>query len=514
MTNFQPQGIGTTPFVPPRSLLDTPEARETGEDYIKVATRLATGPEKNLLEKWESAGRPWTLGGFLEDTIPSDEMDEFREAERKQVALMRASIREAVAAAIEISKRPTCYFDFNMAMIGPSRRGLRDDWIVEGYPLYSNLKSLQDHLLYAPQISRRLSEMVNEAASTEIEQYTPFERAMAALQMSVHLSAGQPSAIWLDQMDQERAILQWISAWAAQDGRAREELESALEQLNQHFRLLRTPLGPLAADHWLVHDVLTGRQPPLVLNQKSDSRAIELAVMANELTWERERALVALEAITRQNLGDAGQLVGVLTGTYGRELANTLLGKWLRPRGIQYGAWPENWVLAFPAAATSYLTRFEYAARTPVHELYRAFCDGEACRRATQLRLALAIYRLDHGEYPTWLSELVPEYLKSLPFDPYLGQPFQYAAEGLDRPLIWRSNNGMFQEIPGSTPLVWSVGPGNARLIKQERSVIQPRFDDPAEAENENSDLVYTLAPEREGWWSEPTLVFPLSNQD
>jgi hypothetical protein len=267
----------------------------------------------------------------------------------------------------------------------------------------------------------------------------------------------------------------------------------------------------LYADHRLVREVLAGRQPSLVLNTEEDWLAIQLALMANELSWERKRSLVALDAITQQNSSDASELIETINYSQQRDHGYALLRKWLRPRGIRYSAWPETWRLALPAAATSYLTRFEYAARTDVHARYRAYCDSEACRRAAQLQIALAMYRLDHGEDPKWLSELVPEYLDALPLDPYSGQPFQYAADGLDRPLVSRLNDGPFQDIAPFTPLIWSVGPSNARLKLQERRVLQPSLDDPTRPADEATDLVYVLNALEDGWWNDPALVFPLA---
>ena len=334
----------------------------------------------------------------------------------------------------------------------------------------------------------------------------PFDRLLAALRMSAHLAAGQPTVIWSDQLQQEQKILQKVGQWAAHDSRTTEELESALAQLAEHFRLWGSLQESLAADHRLVREVLAGKEPPLVLAEEPASLRVQLAARLNELPWERQRSLEALDEITRQNIVDADELARFTVQTNPIELGSMSIRRWLRP-SVYYptASWPANWVLACPAATTSFLTAFEYAARTPVHELYHAYCDGEVCRRVALLQIALAMYRLDHGEYPTWLSDLIPTYLQPLPLDPYAGQPFQYEARGLDLPLVRWSNISNFQQISANTPLLWSVGAGNARLKREYLSRQVPNPADPTgEVRDVVNEPVYTLATEEQIWWNEP----------
>jgi hypothetical protein len=46
--------------------------------------------------------------------------------------------------------------------------------------------------------------------------------------------------------------------------------------------------------------------------------------------------------------------------------------------------------------------------------------------RSAIVALALERHRLEHGAYPDKLEGLVPTYLKSIPLDPYDGQPLRY----------------------------------------------------------------------------------------
>lgn len=82
--------------------------------------------------------------------------------------------------------------------------------------------------------------------------------------------------------------------------------------------------------------------------------------------------------------------------------------------------------------------------------------EAEARRRAAPIVLALHLFRLQHGRFPTALDALVPAILGAPPLDPYSARPFRY--ELLDR---------------GGKFLLYSVGPngepdgGTPRILDQ-----------------------------------------------
>ncbi|MCX7643538.1 MAG: type II secretion system protein GspG, partial [Armatimonadetes bacterium] len=49
-----------------------------------------------------------------------------------------------------------------------------------------------------------------------------------------------------------------------------------------------------------------------------------------------------------------------------------------------------------------------------------------ALQRLTQVAIALRLYRRENGRYPETLQELVPQYLPSVPLDPFDGKPLRY----------------------------------------------------------------------------------------
>jgi hypothetical protein len=79
----------------------------------------------------------------------------------------------------------------------------------------------------------------------------------------------------------------------------------------------------------------------------------------------------------------------------------------------------------------SLLPSFENAITTH----FRGLCE----RRMAAVALAIRMYRCDHGgRFPDRLEDLVPEYLPSLPKDPFAadGRSFDYDGAG-PRPIIW-----------------------------------------------------------------------------
>ena len=53
-------------------------------------------------------------------------------------------------------------------------------------------------------------------------------------------------------------------------------------------------------------------------------------------------------------------------------------------------------------------------------------CDEDFQISVNQILLAIKAYRLDHGDHPSSLDELVPRYLSSVPSDPFGDQQIRY----------------------------------------------------------------------------------------
>lgn len=63
------------------------------------------------------------------------------------------------------------------------------------------------------------------------------------------------------------------------------------------------------------------------------------------------------------------------------------------------------------------------------HEYFYRRCFGHAQIESTKVLLALKMYHLDYGKYPTSLEQLKPEYVNLLPIDPFDGSVIRYSNE-------------------------------------------------------------------------------------
>lgn len=104
-----------------------------------------------------------------------------------------------------------------------------------------------------------------------------------------------------------------------------------------------------------------------------------------------------------------------------------------------------------------------------------------AVRRAVNVVAALSSYRVDRGHYPRQLSDLVAEYLKNVPLDPYDDQPMRYSLDEA-----------------GSTYRLWAVGPDGQDDARLHRN------DPPVQRSAGFDDVIFPS--ERRKPWSEPFL--------
>ena len=462
---------------------DSTEAARTADMYAQVSAQLRDDLSKDLLKPWRKEEYLSNTETLLIDQNVGDEIDEkklsadqlpaFNKARQDQREWTEQAYQRAIDKAIEISKRPTCRFHVDPATIPLAHRGrfrqrVMNDVPVAEFSTYQYVNSLLYDLI-GMSMHNKLPLSVDN-----------FE---AALRMLRHLRSGQPSAVVVEEFWQERMVLGQINRWAFDRHRTKVELADALDRLSSKLLTVDPPTEALFADHVQILDVINGSAPPSVMEatSKADlknpkmSPQMYLAYIANQLPWERRRAVLALDKITRFNLSDLRDITRYLEQPGPFEYGGRELHQFLRS---PYSDLPERWQINNPAAVTSYLTSLEYDARVPITQLNQSFCDLITYRRATVLQIALAAYRLDHDEFPERLSDLVPEYLESLPFDPYSRQPFQYEPLGLGLPLDHPFSYAQYEQsepVAVDQPFLWSVGPGNVRL-----QLLQRTRNDPA----------------------------------
>jgi hypothetical protein len=448
---------------------DTPEARKTASLYEQADHSIFAGQDDDPFARWrksqyESESKFGDIDGAK---IPSDELVDFLQAKVVQRSLDVQAWRDAAKAMIDASRRPTCWFDV--------------DWSSTPVPTRFDPRYNEREEAWT-KIHSNFHRVLNLPLDTPTRHMTPVEAAefqLASVRMLGHLRQGQPTAVTIRTLSVERQVLQQFVDWAAGKGTPTAQIRTVLDQLQQYFE--SAPLdatAPFAADDRIVRGVLRGKTQPLILAETPIDISRYLAFLANELPWERRRALAALTMITMQNFRDAEQLKKLVDG---REdpFYQARLQVWIQQDPYRVDLATDAWVSEQPSAATSYLARFEYLARVPVLELFEQVLETEAARRATIVRLALLLYRRDHDKYPAALSDLVPDYLREVAKDPFTGnfQTLSYALRGRDSSLAPFRN--YFSDFQDELPLVWSVGVEHALIngpgqLDGSRSLIFP----------------------------------------
>ena len=173
-----------------------------------------------------------------------------------------------------------------------------------------------------------------------------------------------------------------------------------------------------------------------------------------------------------------------------------------------YPAYLKAGVAIPPAIANSH---FHFVARMLTPSLDRFILQhyrARAERRLAATMLALRLYAADHnGAYPKTLEELVPNYLPSIPKDPFApgGQPLRYSAKDPAAPQVYSvADNGKDDEA-STTPARARQVPGlwdraDAVIELKERPLVKSREEEAkeqaaAESEDEDESDTTTRAP-------------------
>lgn len=431
--------------------VEKPEAEATAEMHLRAVSMFYSPIDEDPLVKWrgpEFLG-PNSVGpGDIDETmIPSDQMEAYIAAEKEVDDAYRKVHSEALKVAMQASERPACFFHFQLGPISVSN----GDYSIV------NSSSLHPGKTYSI-VDSMLLELIHTSADGA-EGAVPFDQLMATLRMSAHIRAGQSTAIFVRQLEREQQILKAIGNWAGNPNLTNDERRAALAKLEEYFQTQPDIAAAFAADREAIRQVIDGKDLPFMLSEKPIKTSTNFAMLANQLPWERVRALEALDAVTTFNVWQAEGLTKYLTRPTPTNNGVEFLKKWVRPDSEQ-----PAWIGGLPATLTSYLMSMEYKARVPVNETLRQYTDTIACRHAALTQIALAMYRADHKEYPPTLAKLVPDYLKVEPLDPYSMQSFLFQPEGLDDPLQDTSQPEFKMSVAAHTPFFWSVGPNNWQL--------------------------------------------------
>lgn len=472
---------------------------------VVVVAMCATG---GLVPVWRLEQVAHAPASFSADAVPNKKLPAVlaklrAEAEETAAMYIRAAEMlgeqraEAFKLAIEASQRPTCRFEFQLSRRPKASKDYNRADGKEAGRTYEIVQGL-------------LMQLAQEPAKVGGD--VPFEQLMAALRMNRHVMMEQPTAVAIWQLRTEWRILEEVAKWANGKERTNDERRAAIAELQKFFDERSLIELSLFADGRVIERVLNGQEASMVMATTPVTIAENLAFVANELPWERKRAILALDIVTQKNVDRFHRLRGVVHSPPNPNAGVDEIRKFVKP-----AYQPETWQDS--PAATSYFFSMEYQARVSVNELGHEYCNTEAVRRATLIRVALAAYRAEHEAYPETLAMLAPEYLPAVPVDPYSFQPFRYVPKGLDLPLTgfnfvdrWDPKSW----IPAGTPLLWSVGINDLELVNCVTETSATADGTATNLEEEPRSVTvtdYSLEPANVGtWWiwESPRLVFEL----
>ncbi len=360
--------------------------------------------------------------------VPIAKREDTSEEETGEESLARLKAwidenRAVIETAMEASRRPECD-----GLEPPGRERLAD-------------------------AGRALTELLSRDAgllASEGDLDAALERYLAALQIASHIRPRNRLPYWADSI--EISVCKQLTSWAADPGQTPQRIQTAIEALERLMSQPPVHSDGIQAEYRVARQILEGDYVLLEAKLGDSDRkaqAVRTVVAMQWLPWERARAVRLLTWITADGLKQMRTMESELAE--GRRLSMP------SPYSLSHQWSQTNLRFARLSVTTMGLHSFyepswSWTARSCV--------DTATRRRATCLILALTAWKLEHGELPEKLDELVGPYLTKLPIDPHSGKPFRYFREGLPIPI--EDTNAHSTEptvlVNVGEPFIWSIG--------------------------------------------------------
>jgi hypothetical protein len=344
------------------------------------------------------------------------------------------------------------------------------------------------------------------------------DRLLAALVVTGQTSDVTP---WPEKMQNVEECFKEFTLWGAQKGQTTERIQSAIKKLQaintdmlrSEYRLksmylvARSSILANEANRFTIADVSP--------NDQYSRGQIERDILWGRLMpWENHRAVRALNVLTSWALFRLSVLPQRFETQYYKEPVPSPVAPTSDLDLESFGNRPA-WI-DIPRATQANAEYYENALNSTVPDVRwmgvlgtisaREVIEFEARRRGTLLVLALQAYRLEHGELPKSLSDLVGPQLDRLPLDPYSGEEFRYFPNGVpelqelvkaileDSPTEFLGSDEHAEEVDQSVidarhkeyrermsifgrPGVWSTGPDLRPETDANGNPIYFRFD-------------------------------------
>lgn len=347
--------------------------------------------------------------------IVNDEQDEpAPESKKERIARETEWLeanRQPLAILLETSRRQSC--DAYLDPTGGAKWAAEHEASQLGFLLATQAEHLQ----------------ADGQLDKAVEYYT------AALRFSAHArqrNRWPRGADWVELRTYDDLV-----TWAAEPNQTPEQIRAVIESLDELIRQAGGPDEAIKSEYVWQSRLLSDDMASLDLSQIDPT----MLSMVRWLPWERARARRLLNYITACNIAiitRTGQIPPDDQPTFDREEAHL----------------------------ESLLTR-TLVLNSSFSDRNRSSGAGfrrmtESRRTAAELRLALAAWRLEHGQLPDSLEPVIAGRPGRWFTDPWSGEPFRYFPEGVEGELDCFSYSGgedRTGKLAPGEPFVWSVGP-------------------------------------------------------
>ena len=418
------------PSVEMSFLMDSPRAatddeRATASRYREAIQSTIPIPAETLVEEASLARLAY------EWTPPTS-------AAERWVAENRGVIQQVV----EATRQDRC------SLLDPVTATLSEQETVDdSMPAYFHLAKL---ILFSGQVLEREGHL-DEA----------LERYSVALTVGEHVAQKGGLAQFVAGRALNEYVYYWMAGWATHPDQTPELLKRGFVRLQEHAETLPHPCQALNVHYAVLRRSLRMENAP-ALAQSLPFCACWLGLA---IPWERARLRRQLnmtncfeywylkdfeEAFRQRTFGFVG---GGRQSNQGHLMQIASACPFVFTGRLSSGNWL-YWQLRMSHMDIQNLPH-------ELRVLVLSTVSHETRRRALMISLALAAFRMEHGQLPANLDALRPNYLPEVPLDPWIGREFGYRPDGVAGNTSWHENSVI---LPPDQPFLTSAGPFNANL--------------------------------------------------